>query len=98
MPRKKQSLTPEELEAKRIAQNKRTNEWKKAHGWVHQKKYQQAHKDDYYSPKIKVPSENKQALKQLLANTNKTLSELFFELVEEKYGIILSKKGIDSNK
>ena len=82
--KKKSFLPPEEIELKRLAYNKRHNEYQKAKGYSAQKKYRATHSSTTYEPKLRIPMDRKETLQHLLDET-----ELFVKAVEEKYDVKL---------
>lgn len=87
------ALSPEEKEARRIAKNKRDNELKKQRGYPAQAKYRAAR----YMPRIYLSTKSKGALDALLQKENLSLTQLFINLVYDKYDILL-EKGADDKK
>jgi hypothetical protein len=87
--KKKRGRPPLSPEMKAVSKSKKqayNNAYKKAHGYVSQKKYHSMQ----YEPKIRVPVEKKKMLIDLLATENSSLTGMFVSLVKEKYGIDLS--------
>ena len=78
-------------QSRREQRNKRDNAYQKANGYVAQKKYREARKGSHYEPKIRIPIENKEKLTSLLSSEGVSLTQLFTNLVFEKYGIDLQK-------
>lgn len=81
--------------SRREQRNKRDNAYQKANGYVAQKKYREAHKGSHYEPKIRIPMKNKEKLTSLLANEGISLTQLFTNLVFEKYGVDLQELAED---
>lgn len=88
-------MTPVEKELQRIHRNELNNFYKKRNGYASQKKYRAAHpemyRDRYYTPRVRIPIENKDTLLGLLDECGMTTSELFISMVEEQYGIDLKR-------
>jgi len=93
-------LSPEEKELRRIAKNKRTNEYHKQSGYAAQRKYDSANpekiaeiRDSYYSPKIYIDRDFEEKFNQLFKDSKlKSMSEFFINAVEEKYDVVLSNR------
>lgn len=81
--------------SRREQRNKRDNAYQKANGYVAQKKYREAHKGSHYEPKIRIPMKNKEKLTSLLADECISLTQLFTNLVFEKYGVDLQELAED---
>ena len=81
--------------SRREQRNKRDNAYQKANGYVAQKKYREAHKGSHYEPKIRIPMKNKEKLTSLLADEGISLTQLFTNLVFEKYGVDLQELAED---
>lgn len=79
----------------------------KATGYAAQKRYRERHpektrqyrkkqkereKGTVYEPKIRLKIEYKQALLDLLSETELSITDLCLGAVEEKYGVVLRKK------
>ena len=76
-----QSLTPDEREQRRIKQNKIINDHHKKTGYASRKKG--------YEPKIRVSKDAEELLKALCAENDMTITDLFVDAVEQRYGISL---------
>ena len=87
-------LTPEEREARRVAQNKSAMERHKKNGYAAQKKYRAAHPEKYnqnYEPKVRIPLEFKATIESLTQETGFSITRLFISAVEEKYQVVLHR-------
>ncbi|MGN1121582.1 MAG: hypothetical protein ACI4RV_04375 [Eubacteriales bacterium] len=96
--KKRVPLTPEEREARRIAQNKMSVERHKRSGYAAQKKYRAAHPEKYnqsYEAKVRVPLEFKPIIERLTKETGLSITQLFISAVEEKYQVALHR-DVDS--
>ena len=93
-------LTPEELEARRITNNKRSVEWHRSTGYAAQKRYKESHPDQRtrerareraktYEPKVRIPMEFKGIIESLTNDTGLSITRLFISAVEEKYNVVL---------
>ena len=93
--KKRVPLTPEELEARRIARNKSAMERHKKNGYAAQKKYRATHKDEKrrpcYSISLRVPVESKPIFEHLSKDTGLTITELIVRAIEEKYSVDLHR-------
>ena len=91
--RPKKILTPEEIEAKRIAKISQANEYHRKTGYAAQKKYNAAHKDTYrgtaYEARARIPANKKDVFLKLVEVTGLSITDLLVGAVEEKYGVIL---------
>lgn len=84
-------LSPQEREARRIAKNRYGNERQKQRGYPARKRYVEKHRGEIYEPKLRIPAYNKPLLEKLLADTGLTITQLFLDALETKYGVDLSK-------
>ena len=84
-------MSPEERELRRKERNRRSNEAHKRSGYAAQAKYK---KNNYDELSVLLPKESRRLLDEIVYKENTTISSLFLNAVEEKYGIKLSK---DSN-
>ena len=87
-------LSPEEREARRIAQNKMSVERHKRNGYAAQKKYRAAHPEKYnqnYQPKVRIPLEFQHIIERLTQETGLSITQLFISAVEEKYNVDLHR-------
>jgi hypothetical protein len=95
-------LSPEERELRRIENIKRSNEWHKASGYASKKKYKAKHPEKVTESNavfrknhniitIFIPKELRPELDRTLLVTGLTITALFTNAVEEKYGIKLTK-------
>lgn len=92
--KKRVPLTPEELEARRIARNKSAMERHKKNGYAAQKKYRASHPEKYnqnYEPKVRIPLEFKPTIESLTKETGLSITQLFISAVEEKYQVVLHR-------
>ena len=88
----RQPLTPEEIEERRIAQNRSAAERRRKNGYAAQKKYKSTHPEKYhlnYEPKVRIPLEFKTTIESLTKKTGLSITQLFISAVEEKYGVLL---------
>lgn len=96
------SLTPEELETRRIERNKRSVAWQKSTGYAAQKRYKESHPEQRaleraryraktYEVKVRIPMELKATVESLTQNTGLSITQLFISAVEEKYGVVLHR-------
>lgn len=95
--KKRVPLTPEELEARRIARNRSSAESHKRSGYAAQKKYRTTHADrrkPSYDIKIRTPLESKAIIDGLVSQTGLTITELFVSAFDEKYHVDL-RQSID---
>ena len=92
---------PPELRAKKKSGISATKEG----GYAAQKKYRKTHpekirelwaeqrkreKETIFQPRLRIPIKNRVVLEALCSSENLSLTQLFFSLVKEKYGIDLS--------
>lgn len=92
---------PPELRAKKKSGISATKEG----GYAAQKKYRLAHpekekerykrewekrRETLYEPRLRIPLENRTMIEEICSSENLSLTQLFFSLVKEKYGIDLS--------
>lgn len=96
--KKRVPLTPEELEARRIARNRSSAKSHKRSGYAAQKKYRATHKEEkrrpFYAILLRVPAESKPVFERLSKDTGLTITELVICAIEEKYSIDL-RRSID---
>lgn len=98
-------LSPEERELRRLEKNRKASIYRKTTGNAAQKKYRKTHpektkelrakqhekeRDTIYQPRLRVPVFSKEKLEKLCADTGLSITQLFFSLVKEKYGVDLS--------
>ena len=82
-------LTDEEREQRKKKKNRRDNERRKAQGWTAQKKNRESHREQYYEPKVRIPSDKKEVLLRLMSQTGLSVTQLLVGAAEEKYGVVL---------
>ena len=91
-PRGRPPLSTEEKTERQKVYTMRSNESHKKSNYAASKKHRQLHPENYqvyYEPKVRIPKELRPVLKNLIAQTGLSITKLFVQAVEEKYGVVL---------